>query len=83
MALISKKKLKDMTVDDLKAELLKVRSEYRVESGSRATTGKPNNPGRYKQLRRLNARLLTLLRQKGVKIGTEGRTASTERSEAI
>lgn len=78
MALIQKKKLNDMTVEDLQAELAKVRAEYRVESGSRATTGKPNNPGRYKQLRRLNARLLTLLLQKGVRVGDTVQTVGAD-----
>lgn len=75
-----------MTVEDLKTELEKVRAEYRVESGARATTAKPNNAGRYKQLRRLNARLLTLLRQKGVRleamvkgVGTDGPLGPSER----
>ncbi len=67
MALIRKSKLKEMTVDDLKAEYAKASSEYQVESAARSGSQKPNNAGRYKQLRRLMAGILTRLNEKGVK----------------
>ncbi|MDP2717242.1 MAG: 50S ribosomal protein L29 [Candidatus Micrarchaeota archaeon] len=67
MALIRKSKLRDMTVDDLKSEYAKAALEYHAESAARAGSQKPKNAGRYKALRRLKARILTLLSQKGVK----------------
>lgn len=67
MALIQKSKLKDMTRNDMQAELTKVRSELRAEVAAKGSGQKPKSPGRYKQLRRMIARLLTKLHQSGVK----------------
>lgn len=66
MALIRKSKLKELTPSDLQAELAKVRSELRAEAAAKGSGQKPKNPGRYKELRRMIARLLTKLHQKGV-----------------
>ncbi len=67
MALIQKSKLKDMTAQDVQTELSKVRSELRAEIAAKGSGQKPKSPGRYKQLRRMVARLLTKLHQSGVK----------------
>ncbi len=69
MALIRKSKLKEMTLNDMEQELKKTRSELQSENASRATGGKPKSPGRVRQLRRLVARLTTLMRQKSAKKG--------------
>ncbi len=66
MAIIQKSKLNDMTSTDLETELAKVRSEYRAEMAAKGASGKPKNPGRYKELRRMVARLITKMAQKNV-----------------
>ncbi|MBI5226324.1 50S ribosomal protein L29 [Candidatus Micrarchaeota archaeon] len=66
MAIIQKSKLNDMTSADMEAELQKVRSEYRAEMAAFGSSGKPKNPGRYKELRRMVARLITKMAQKNV-----------------
>lgn len=67
MALIQKSKLKEMTTQDLQTELEKATSELRAETAAKGSGQKPKNPGRFKQLRRMIARLSTKLHQKGVK----------------
>jgi len=66
MAIIRKSKFKEMTTADLQTELGKVRAELRAESQAKGSGQKPKNPGRFKQLRRAIARLLTKLHQKGI-----------------
>ncbi|MBI2444945.1 50S ribosomal protein L29 [Candidatus Micrarchaeota archaeon] len=67
MAIIQKSKLKEMTATDMQTELSKVRSELRAEIAAKGSGQKPKNPGRYKQLRRMIARLITKLNQKGIR----------------
>ena len=67
MAIIRKSKLKEMQTQALQVELGKVRSELRAETAAKGSGQKPKSRGRYKELRRAIARLITKLSEKGIK----------------
>jgi large subunit ribosomal protein L29 len=60
--------MRQMDVEVLKGKLAELRNELRVDKGHVASGGKASNPGRIKEMRRSIARVLTVLKEKGVKI---------------
>ncbi len=68
MAIVKKTDLKAMDANALKAKLSEIESEVRREQGVAKNTGKPSNPGRLHELKKLRARILTILCQRGVKM---------------
>jgi len=57
-----------MNPDALKAKLTEVEKELLLELGGRKTAGRPSNSGKYHELKKLRARIKTLLCQKGVRV---------------
>ena len=68
MAIIRKKELKEKTGDELKAELEKLLKEVHAERASVKTTGKPKNAGKYRETKRLVARIRTMLAQRKIRV---------------
>jgi large subunit ribosomal protein L29 len=68
MAVIRVSELREMDVEVLKNKLAELKNELRVERGHIAGGGRATNPGRIKEIRRSIARVLTVLKEKGVKI---------------
>ena len=66
MALIRKRELKAMSNEELKKRLSELRLELAKEKAA-AYSGVAKNPGRIREIRRTIARILTLLRQRGVR----------------
>ncbi|MEK6924228.1 MAG: 50S ribosomal protein L29 [Candidatus Micrarchaeota archaeon] len=64
MAIIRKKELAGMNPDELRKRKEQLETEVHSERGAIATHGKPNNAGRYKEMRRTIARINTLLAKK-------------------
>lgn len=56
-----------MTVENLQSKLSEVEKELLRELGQRKTAGRPSNAGKYRELKRLRARIKTLLGQRGVR----------------
>jgi len=67
MAIIKKTDLKSMDATALRDKLSETDAEVRREQGVAKNTGKPSNPGRLHELKKLRARLKTLLGQRGTK----------------
>lgn len=67
MAIIKGSELKAMEAGQLQQRLSELESEVLREKGLGRTMGKPTNPGKLKDLKRLVARIKTLLHEKGVK----------------
>ncbi len=67
MAIVKKKDLKALPVADLKAKFKEMEGEIAAELSVMKSSGRPANPGRFRQAKRLKARILTLLTQKGEK----------------
>ncbi len=67
MALIRKTDLRAMPVAELQKKLGEIEDELSAELRTRKSSGKPANPGKYRQLRKLRARIKTLLSKRGVK----------------
>jgi len=68
MAILRLNEMRQMDVEVLKGKLAELRNELRVDKGHVASGGKASNPGRIKEMRRSIARVLTVLKEKGVKI---------------
>ena len=68
MSILRVSEMRQMEVDVLKNKLAELRNELRIDRGSVSSGGKASNPGRIKELRRSIARILTVLKEKGVKI---------------
>lgn len=65
--MVKKRKFREMTLDELQKQLQDAGAELFRERSSKATTGRPANPGRLKTLRRTLAVIKTLLKQRGLK----------------
>ena len=68
MPILRVSELRSMEIESLKGKLSELRNELRVDRGNVANGGKASNPGRMKELRKSIARILTVCREKGVKI---------------
>jgi len=68
MAIIRKKELKMLDDESLERKLGELRDSLNSELGFIASGGRASNPGRIKEMRRTIARILTLKRERGVKI---------------
>ncbi|MEM0475297.1 MAG: 50S ribosomal protein L29 [Candidatus Norongarragalinales archaeon] len=68
MALVKKTELRGMSNADLQNKLAELEAELLAELRTRKTSGKPANPGKYREMRRLRARIKTLLSKRGVKV---------------
>ncbi len=64
MAILRKKEIKEMTATELEKKREQFTEEVFKERGQVSTHGKPNNPGRYREMRRTIARINTALKNK-------------------
>lgn len=68
MAVKRLKELKVSSTPDLLKTLDEIEQEIITEYGALKTSGKPANSGRYRELKRLRARIKTVLNQRKHKI---------------
>jgi len=68
MAVKRLRELRALSTLDLLKTLDEVEQEIIAEYGALKNTGKPNNSGRYRELKRLRARIKTILNQRKHKI---------------
>ena len=68
MAIIKKKQLKDLGKEDLEKRLSELDLEIQRENAQKHMSGRPANPGKLRESRRLRARIKTLLSQRGLKV---------------
>lgn len=64
MALIRKSEMWSMGSDELESKLADIENELRAEVAALKSTGKPENPGRLRELKRARARIKTVLNHK-------------------
>lgn len=62
MAILKANEIRDMSVEEMRAELAELRSELAREKAVSAV-GSVENPGRIKELRRTIARILTIMKE--------------------
>lgn len=63
MAILKPNEIRDMSVEEMKAELDELRSELARERAIAASGGSLEDPGRVSELRRTIARVLTILNE--------------------
>jgi large subunit ribosomal protein L29 len=68
MPIVRINELRQMDAEVLKGKLSELRNELRIDKGHVASGGKASNPGRIGEMRKSIARILTVLKEKGVKI---------------
>lgn len=68
MAVIRNTELREMTNDALQTKLKDVEGEILRELGQRKTAGRPANAGKYRELKKVRARIKTMLGQRGVRV---------------
>lgn len=68
MALVRKSELNAMPVAEIQKKLGEIEDELLAELRTRKSSGKPANPGKYREMRKLRARIKTLLSRRGVKV---------------
>ena len=64
MAVLRKKEIKNMSLEELEKRLVQLQEEVARERGTIATHGKPANSGRFKEMKKVIARILTVLKDK-------------------
>lgn len=64
MAILRPNEIRDMSIDEMEAELAELRSELARERAVAAAGGSIENPGRVQELRRTIARVLTIMNEK-------------------
>ncbi|MFH1228953.1 MAG: 50S ribosomal protein L29 [Candidatus Aenigmatarchaeota archaeon] len=67
MAIIKKKQLKQMSRPDLVKRLSELRLELAKDKGQIAIGGTPSNAGRFREIKKTIARILTQIKLKDVK----------------
>ena len=65
--IVRSSELRDMAEIDVKKKLMEVQAELMRQKGKITSGGAPENPGRMKELRRTVARILTIMKQRGIK----------------
>jgi large subunit ribosomal protein L29 len=68
MAIIKKKQLKELGNEDMQKKLAELELEIQRETAQKHTSGRPGNPGKLAESRKLKARIKTLLSQRGLKV---------------
>lgn len=68
MAIAKKNELKGLPLEELKKKLSETEAELASAFRERKTQSRQQNPGKHKALRRLRARIKTLLSRKGIKV---------------
>lgn len=64
MAVLRKKEIKNMALEELEKKLAQLQEEVAREKGTIATHGKPTNSGRFREMKKVVARILTILKDK-------------------
>jgi len=67
MAIIRIKELRTMEPEMIKEKLAELKRELGIERAAVASSGKASNPGRMHEMRRTIARILTILKERGIK----------------
>lgn len=68
MTVIRKSELLEMSEEALLKKLSELEQEVSVEKGLQKTTGKPANHGKFREMKRVVARIKTILKQRSQKI---------------
>jgi ribosomal protein L29 len=68
MAILRLQQIRDMADDALHKKLEELGIEIARERGLTKSTGKPANSGKYREMRKVVARIKTVLRQRGKKV---------------
>ncbi|MBI5228581.1 50S ribosomal protein L29 [Candidatus Micrarchaeota archaeon] len=68
MAIIKKSELVGMNTSALLEKLEELELELSRERGVTESTGKPANPGKFREMRKLVARIKTILAQRGQRV---------------
>ncbi|HII39150.1 TPA: 50S ribosomal protein L29 [Candidatus Micrarchaeota archaeon] len=68
MAIIRLSELKQMSEDALKVKLLELDLEIAREVGAIKKASKPANSGKFKEMKKVRARIKTLLGQRGIEV---------------
>lgn len=63
MAILKPNEIRDMSIEEMKAELAELRSELAREKAVAAAGGSLENPGRVQELRLTIARVLTIMKE--------------------
>lgn len=63
MAILKPNEIRDMSIEEMKAELAELRSELAREKAVAAAGGSLEDPGRVQELRRTIARVLTIMKE--------------------
>ncbi|KXA90101.1 50S ribosomal protein L29 [candidate division MSBL1 archaeon SCGC-AAA259I09] len=63
MAILRSNEIRDMSIEEMEAELAELRSELARERSVAAAGGSLENPGRVREIRRTIARILTIMKE--------------------
>jgi len=64
--IIKKSELKEMSADKLKAKIIELRKELMKSRAKSASGVAPENPGKVKEIRRTIARMMTMIKMRGI-----------------
>ncbi len=80
MAIIRKSKLREMSDAELQAKLFDFQKELNSERGLLAAGGRASNTGKVSELKKSNARILTILHERKLGIVRKVKTYSAEQA---
>lgn len=67
MSILDPNEIRDMSLEEMEAEVAELRSELARERAVAAAGGSLENPGRVQELKRTIARILTIMKEERVK----------------
>ncbi|VVB65421.1 50S ribosomal protein L29 [Candidatus Gugararchaeum adminiculabundum] len=79
MAIIRSEEARELNPNEIQHRLVELEKEYNSELGKIAGGGRPENPGRVREIKKTIARLLTIIKE----AGTKKRKSTGKRAERI
>ena len=81
MAIIKKRKIRELSDAELKAKLFEFQKELNTERGMLASGGRTSNPGKISELRRTVARVLTITHERKLGINAKKNVSGAKSAE--
>jgi len=82
MAILKKSNMREMADAELQAKLFEYQKELNAERGLLASGGRTSNPGKIRELKRMVARILTLMHERKLGLARKAKAPAAQSAGA-